>query len=485
MISALQNRYNTLFDATLGKLWIARVWNGIDRTIPAGRRPLVRADILLALAFGVLGAAISLWAFSQTNRVAELHTTFNLWLHADAPRVAENMVTTSGDHGRTSVHPVFSILIFPFGGLLTALGMEPLAAAKSLIIVMMGVNAALFSLTIRLLGLPRIAVALFTTLFMATASFLFWGALVESFPFSCFGVLISLFMMFRVKTAHWAWWIAVNVLSIGFLVTNWMFGLIAMAVRLKLKPFVTIAAASFVLTVMLSVLQNTSFEKAAIFINPHTLTREANYFQPAMEEKGIYEEGWRPLNNLRSTYVTTVVAMPVYIQQQTHMRLATTNQNSSFPEGELSPVIAVIAWVLLFGLGLWGAVLRKDLRLPLIGAGAALVLQTLLHLIYGEVTFLYSMSFMPLLILFASCSWFSPYRTVSIVAAGLVLVFGVINNTSRFQETIDVADCLADVDSVKALQTWDYIRANNGPELTDYDGLQVDTVDLCGTKTPR
>ena len=484
MISAVQTRFGSIFDATIGRLWVTRVWDGIDRQMPSTRRMLSQADTLLALGLGLVGMAVSLWAFVQTNRVPEIHTMFNLFFQGDVARVAENLVSTGGNHGRTSVHPLFAILLYPFGKLLTLLGVDPLTAAKTLIVLVMGANAALFSLTARLLGLPRFAVGLFSLLFMMTASFMFWGGVVESFPFSCFAVLTALFMMFRVKTAHWGWWMVVNVLTLGFLVTNWMFGLIAMAVRLKLKPFLAICMASFSLVVVLSVIQNATFEKAALFFNPNTLVREANFVQPAMEAEGIYEEGWRPIANLRNIYVTTVVATPVYVQQQTNMRLSTTNQNSGFPDGEIAPVIAVVAWVVLLGLGVWGAALRRDIRLPLMGAGLLLALQTALHLIYGEVTFLYSLSWMPLLMLFACLAWSAPYRKVALAMAGVVIVFGGINNERRLQETVSVADCLSDMESVKARQTWALIR--NMPEITpsDYPDLYVDTTNLCDTRTP-
>lgn len=483
MISAIQTRYNTIFDATIGRLWISRLWDGIDRDMPATRPMLSRPDILLAFGLGLVGMAVSLWGFAQTNRVPAIHTMFDLWFDADIARVAENMVTTTGEHARTSVHPLFSILVYPFGKLLTVLGVDPLAAAKALVVLVMGANAALFSLTTRLLGLPRSVGVLFTLLFMTTASFLFWSAVVETYPFSCFAVMMSLFMMLRVKTAHWGWWLLVNVLTLGFLVTNWIFALIAMAVRLKLKPFVAIAVTSFSLVVVLSVIQNATFEKAALFFNPETLVREAHHTQPGMESRGVLEEGWRPASNLRNIYVTTVVGMPVYVKHA-YRRLVTTNQHSGFPDGEVSPVIAVVAWVVLFGMGLWGALSRKDIRLPLIGAALMLLMQSALHTIYGPVTFLYNLSFMPLLILFACLAWYAPYRKIAVAMACTVVVFGGINNERRMQETVNVAGCLSEFEAVKERHTWELIRNQPTPEPSESSTLDIDTVNLCNTKTP-
>ncbi|MEM5518138.1 hypothetical protein WNY37_14360 [Henriciella sp. AS95] len=467
MISAIQTRYNWLFDATVGKLWVTRTWDAVDRAPSTTRQALSRSDTLMALGFGLVGIAVSIWAFMQTGRAPDIHQMSSLWLQADVPRLAENMVSTAGNNSRTAVHPVLSILLYPFGKLLTVAGMDPLMAAKTLIVLIMGANAALFSLTVRLLGLPRLVVAAFTLLFIATASFMFWSGIVESFQFSGFALILSLFMMLRINTAHWGWWVLVSLLSLGFLITNWVFGLIAMAVRLKLKPFVSVVIISLTAAVALSIAQNAAFSKASFFFNPKPLMHETHFLQTSMAADGTYEEGWQPVSNLRSIYVTSVVAMPAYPQQQGYGRLTTTNQNSGLPKDEISPLIAIAAWVLLFGLGLWGTILRRDIRLPLIGAGLMLLVQTGLHLIYGEVTFLYSLNFMPLLILFASCAWFVPWKQAAVALASLVIVFGGINNERRLQQTINLTDCLADNEVVRTHQNWDIIKTETVGEARD------------------
>ena len=108
---------SAVFDATIGKLWITRVWDGIDRNSTSSRQTLSRMDISLAFGLGLAGFLISIWAFAQTNRVPGLHTMIDIFLHADVPRMAQNMVSTEGNHGRTIVHPVRSLLLYPFSGL--------------------------------------------------------------------------------------------------------------------------------------------------------------------------------------------------------------------------------------------------------------------------------------------------------------------------------------------------------------------------------
>ena len=471
MIAAVRSRFDMIYDGSVGRLGLDRLWEIVDRSAVPGRIPLERQDSLVALGMAFVGMAVAIWGFTQTAQVDALNTHLSIFLQADIGRVAENLTTTSGAHARTAVHPIASILLYPFGGLLTALGVDPVLAAQAFVVLIMGANVATFSLILRLLGLPRSVGAVFTVLFMASACFIFWGGIIELFPFACFSILFAMFMMFRIQTAHWGWWVAVNMLTLGLTTPNWVFGLIATAVRLKLKPFLVISASSLFFVAVLAIVQNATFEKAALFFNPSPLKYEINYFQPTMDARGTYEEGWKPVNNLRNMYVTTIVGMPVEVEHQNAVELATTNQNTNFPEGEISPVLATAAWVVLFGLGIWGATRRREVRLPLAGAGLMLLSQTALYSIYGEVTFLYSLHFMPLLLLFASCAWFAPYRSIAVGLACAVIVFGGINNERRLQETISTADCLGNLDSVMHWQSWETIkkepRRNADPDNPD------------------
>ncbi|MEM5518141.1 hypothetical protein WNY37_14375 [Henriciella sp. AS95] len=472
MITAVRSLFDTVYDGSIGRLGLDGLWEKIDRSIKPGRLPLERRDISIAIGLGLIGMAVCIWAFTQTQRIDAINTHLSIFLQADIGRVADNMTSTGGAHARTSVHPIASILIYPFTAVLMAFGLGPIHAAATLVVLIMGVNVALFSLIIRLLGLPRPVGALFTVLFMASASFVFWSGIIELFPFAGFSLLLAMFMMFRIKTAHWAWWIVLNVLTLGLTTPNWVFGLIATAVRQKLKPFLVITAASLAVVGVLAVVQNATFAKAGLFFNPKLVAYEMNYIQPTMEDRGDYEQGWKPLSNLRSMYVTTVVAMPVDVEHQNGVELVTTNQSTGFPKGELAPVIAVSAWIVLFGLGIWGAFRRPELRLPLAGAGLMLLSQTALYSIYGEVTFLYSLHFMPLILLFASCAWFAPYKSVAVGLASVVIAFGAINNEQRLQETIETTNCLAGLESVQYWQSWDVLKSgvqrNANPDKPDF-----------------
>jgi hypothetical protein len=84
--------------------------------------------------------------------------------------------------------------------------------------------------------------------------------------------------------------------------------------------------------------------------------------------------------------------------------------------------------------GIWGFVVgRENLRLRFV-IGVVLGGQLVLHLLYGEETFLYSLHFAPLLILVAAFGTTTSARAVVLVlVAGLIVSVGV-NNVTRFSE---------------------------------------------------
>ena len=90
-------------------------------------------------------------------------------------------------------------------------------------------------------------------------------------------------------------------------------------------------------------------------------------------------------------------------------------------------------WAALLGLGMWSArtaarrhrALMRTLALTLLG-------QFALHQVYGaEETFLYSLHWLPLLIVVAACSTLTRARALALALAGALLVCAAVNNTHQ------------------------------------------------------
>ena len=84
------------------------------------------------------------------------------------------------------------------------------------------------------------------------------------------------------------------------------------------------------------------------------------------------------------------------------------------------------------GIGLWAlSFLGKHLRF-FIALGMTLLGQLVLHMLFGWETFLFSIHFVPLLVVVAALSTLTRARVVALSLAGAVAVFAGINNFIQF-----------------------------------------------------
>jgi hypothetical protein len=123
-------------------------------------------------------------------------------------------------------------------------------------------------------------------------------------------------------------------------------------------------------------------------------------------------------------------------------------QASAIGSGSGWAPVATGLWLVLLAIGAAGMVAAKehrDLRFVLL---AALLAQAALHLIYGPMTFLYSLHFLPLLLLVAAFSIFSRWRILAmIVAAGLVAC-NAANNGTQFLSPSAISSAVTTKDEV-------------------------------------
>jgi hypothetical protein len=97
------------------------------------------------------------------------------------------------------------------------------------------------------------------------------------------------------------------------------------------------------------------------------------------------------------------------------------------------------AWALLLCLG--GRAAAGAGRLPRL-AGVLALAQLALHVVYGEETLLYSLHFLPLLIIVAAAASRTRLRPAALGLAAAALVGAGVNNLGQFQATTALVDCL-------------------------------------------
>jgi len=141
--------------------------------------------------------------------------------------------------------------------------------------------------------------------------------------------------------------------------------------------------------------------------------------------------------------VTTVIAPPVY-QEKQKSDWVVTNQRSQ--PGESLPMEGVIAaggWVVLLGLGIWGGLRSQAQRPVALALLAMMASQSVLHVVYGEVTFLYAMDHLPILLMLAAMGWFSPRPRFALSLAAILVGCLAFSNAATFHQATDLAHTLA------------------------------------------
>jgi hypothetical protein len=413
-----------------------------------------RVDVLIAACFSCIAVAVSMLSFAVTSHEHGLLEYGDIWFQADIARVIDNMTNIGGSHWRTSVHPITSILFYPIGFLLTKLGLSNLQAGRAIMVTFCALNPATLFFVLRQLRLPRAVAALFVTLFLSSAAVIFWSSVVELYPIACFSILPALYLMASARRSRPAWWIIASAFTLSITVTNWAVGLIATFMRWRLKPFVLITLTALLMVLSLSIAQFFIFKDARVFIDPHGLKWDAVSFSgPVMQHRGLLGSGWHPLENLEVLYVKSAVVSPAMIDKE-GQEYVDTNQASSFPRGTYSGLIASFAWVALLLLGIFGAIKNRAMWRFSVGLGLMLLANGVLHSLYGQVTFLYSMHVIPLLTILSAMSWFTAYRRIGMGLAVVVVLAGGWNNWVELRQSANLAGQIGSMPGVSVIQAY-------------------------------
>ncbi len=396
---------------------------------PAQPAALRRADWLIGLAVAVLGVAVAAWGAWVMGDSLYTEASLNLWFQADSQRVAANLLDPSSDQYRSSVHPIFPILLTPWVSLLPLSGAATLACGKAVIALCAGLSCTAMWLALRSLSLPRVVAGLFVLVFLSSAAFLHWYTVIEIAAFNGLSVCVVLAALARGPALRARWWVLASAASLSMTVTNWSAGLAATGASWPVRRAVLITVAALGLVMTLSLAQRVIYPTAAVFFNPGALSEEKSY-------TALSAKHWSATDNLRSALVYAAVA-PAPVIEKTDGTSVVTNQTQGPATAGVVGTAAMGAWVLLLACGVVGA--AKAPRPVVLGLGLMIAGQVVLDLAYGELTFLYVANIMPMLALLAACSWFGPARYVGVALAGVVATAGAYSNVAQFTGAADLA----------------------------------------------
>ncbi len=371
------------------------------------------------------------WLF--TDRGADL------WFAADIPRVYANMTDRFSNHSRTKVHPIFSLLAFPPVFLMhKVLGLDGVTAVRLAIAAVAALCIILLFGVLRLMGCRRFDAALFSILGATSAAAMFWFIVPETYPFGALSILVGLCIaaiaQYRKVSAQW--YAVVSAATLSITTTNWMVGILATLAKYRRKWAWKITLDALCLTVILWSIQKSIFPSAGFFI----------VISDSEEKNYMFRQGSGGFWHVLQSFVAHTMVMPDMrvIPHWKYLDLLRVLTQRAIPgSASVWGTVAVILWLALLALGIWGFFAAKQHRQLRIVLGFSILGQLALHTVYGEETFLYSLHFLPLLIVLAAFSTLTPARSIALVLAGMLVLTAGVNNGLQLSKAKEVINSQA------------------------------------------
>ncbi len=375
----------------------------------------------LALCMAIGSYLLSSWLNDQMQN--KLVWNEDLWFESDISRIYLIMTDRLNEvHENSYRHPLFSIIAYPTMQAMTSiLGIGPPRALRLIV----ASSAALWIVCLygvmRLIGCKKFDATVFSVLAASSASSIFWFSVPETFAMGSISLMVALaFIAFsRFKKINWIWYVLLNIFTLSITVTNWMAGLTVTYIKLPFRKFIVTSALALTVVLCIWLIQ------AAIFPYAHQLIPNESGYILTVTAGSV-------LNSLNAIFAHSMIAPALLLILHGDSKLILSIQAASLGSGSVYGAIALIPWALLLCLSVrsfFVANIDSSFRLSLL---IILVGQALLHIIYGPETFLYSLHFLPLLIIFASLTTLTRYRKIALTLALLLIPLAVMNNGELF-----------------------------------------------------
>jgi len=371
----------------------------------------------------------------------------NFWFDADVPRyVCQSVDALANDHWRNKVHPLFSLLVWPLPNALHAAGIDLIVALRLQIALVAATGMLFLHLTLRALGMTTAVALLLVGVTATSASVMAWFTIAESYPYTFAALTISLYMLVRSAKRPWstAGWAGAIGLAFSVTVSNIALAALAALGALTLRRAVLAIVLAVAGVALLAVAQRLLFPSSGIFFLPSALQGEANFM--------------RELTPVRAREVLTIVFAGSFIFPQVQKvfsngEYALTVQSAAMPLDALS-VIGLVLLAILYAGGLYllarrlgdalrllfsatGELPREPAALLAVPVLGGLVFLLALHSVYGKETFLYTGSFLPLLVMVLGVglqsAWISKYR-LAIPVLACLLAGNVLHNRTVLEQ---------------------------------------------------
>lgn len=387
------------------------------------------ADLVVALTFAlIVGAGIWTVQRSMDARFFIAPAGNDVWFEADLPTVADTVLHRWSTQSRNARHPLFPLLATGSAYALRKVGLGDRSILVLLSTLAGAAWAALFYVITRAATSRRVDAIVFTLLACASSSVMFWLAVPETYALSSVTLLVPLALtaLDTERRAPAAWYVAASAVSLSVTSTNWMCGIAAAAARWPWRRALQITANALCAIVVIWAAQRILFPTAPFFFG---YSNEGRFVLPAASG------GPGPIT--RALLFHTMVMPHIDLILEPKWGAVMSVQHSSIGSSGAWGVAGTILWGALLAAAVSALFASQGNRRLQIVLGATLAGQVLLHLIYGEETFLYALHVGPLLILsVAQAAASSSRRRVILALAVALVIAAAVNNAAQLSTAL-------------------------------------------------
>ena len=344
------------------------------------------------------------------------------------------MTDRSANHWRTNTHPLFPLVTFiPTKLVMKVFNMKAVEAVMVIIAALASMWISTLYVLLRIIGIRCFDAILFSFLGIVSAASIFWFAVPETYAFGSLSISLVLVIvtMSHKREISSIWYAIISALSLSFTVTNWLTGIVATFVNFPWKKALQITINAFCIVIVLWSVQRYFFSRVLYF---GTIS--------SLEKKYIMRpESGGPVNVAKSFLFHTMIMPAIQERQKVKLKDNTlmpimVTQTSRVGSGSPWGIAAAGVWAVLLGFGFWGLIFSKEHQRLRLVLAITLLGQFTLHLLYGQETFLYSLHFVPLLVVLVAFSTMTRVRSIALTLTGILIVLAAINNFQQFEKAM-------------------------------------------------
>lgn len=383
-------------------------------------------SICLALTLGLAS-----WNMARLlgKSMVEKQST-NRWFGADIPRVFESMTWQGGNHELTRVHPLFPLAAYPPVYALKQCGAGSPRAARIEVACVAGLWLGAVFVLLRLIGCRRIDAVLFSGVAASSAAAIFWVGVTVTCLWGSLAILATLGVVARADRSppSTAGLVVVNVATFGTMVSNWMVALIATRACRDWKRTIAVGAGALAVVTSLWGAQKLLFPSAEFFLGNRKELAAAIARGPNHPGEVVGSMMFHTMIMPKLTMVEKTDPPP--------QRVLLSVQRAWPGSATAWGICSAVLWAGLLGLGFWSLATLKTHRGLRRTVGIALAGQFLMHLFFGEETFVYAMHFLPLWIVVVALTTQTSRRRLAVCLAGALILTVLTNNCLQFHHSI-------------------------------------------------